>query len=138
MLTTFTDCTAKAVENRLYTWKKKNVGSGGDGTPKAASVPKTPKSRPKKQKLVTPESDFPDGFLGEFEGLGGESPLASKKRKRVTPKKTVDYKETSDEDESVEEEYIPLGSRKHVKMEPVEEMPVFGENVPLEQGEEVV
>jgi hypothetical protein len=138
-----TDCTPKAVSHRLTNLR--NTGKPLNGTPsksavtfKAATTPKTPRSRAKKQKLPSPESDSPEGLQDESDGGLEESPLASKKRKRVTPKKTVDYKETSSEDESVEEEYIPLGSRKHVKTEPVEEMLVFGENAPLEQGEKEI
>jgi hypothetical protein len=138
------DCTAKAVENRLYTWKKKNVGSG-DGTPKVASTtkpattPKTPKSRAKKQRLATPESGSPEGLQSESDGLEQDSPLASKKRKRATPKKTVNYKETSGEDESEEQEYIPLQGWRKVKKEPIEDGAVmFGENVEVEQGEEEI
>jgi hypothetical protein len=125
------DCTAKAVENRLYSWKKKNVGSGdatpkAAGTPKAATAPKTPKSRAKKQKVAS-ESDEPEGLQGEDEAA---SPLAGRKRQRATPKKNVDYKETDGEDDSDEKEYIPFQGWKRVKKEPVEEERVaFGEDV---------
>jgi hypothetical protein len=108
------------------------------GITKAATKPKTPKGRVKKQKLATPESDSPEGLQGESDGLE-ESPLASKKRKRVTLKKTVDYKETSGEDESEEQEYIPLQGWTTVKKEPTEDDAVIsGENVEIEQGEEEI
>jgi hypothetical protein len=58
------------------------------------------------------------------------SPLAGRKRRRATPKKNVDYKETSGEDDSDEKEYIPFQGWKKVKKEPVEEeRVVFGEDV---------
>jgi hypothetical protein len=129
------DCTAKAVENRLYSWKKKNVGSGdatpkAAGIPKAATAPKTPKSRAKKQN-VNSESDEPEGLQGDAEA---ESPLAGRKRQRATPKKNVDYEETDGEDGSDEMEYIPFQGWKKVKKEPTEDNNVlFGEDVPVEQ-----
>jgi hypothetical protein len=96
-------------------------------TPKAATTPKTPKSRAKKQKPATSESDEPEGLQDESEAA---SPLAGRKRQRATPKKNVDYKETSGEDDSDEKEYIPFQGWKKVKKEPVEEeRVVFGEDV---------
>jgi hypothetical protein len=139
-----TDCTPKAVSHRLANLRNtgkplNSTPSKGAGNPKAATTPKTPKSRAKKQKLATPESDSPEGLQSESDGLEQESPLASKKRKRATPKKTVDYKETSGEDESQEQEYIPVQGWRKVKKEPIEDVAVtFGENVEVGQGEEEI
>jgi hypothetical protein len=121
------DCTPKAVSHRLTNLR--NTGKPLNGSPakSAASTPKTPKSRAKKQKPATSESDEPEGLQDEPEAA---SPLAGKKRRRATPKKNVDYKETDGEDDSDEKEYIPFQGWKKVKKEPVEEeRVVFGEDV---------
>lgn len=86
------ECTPKAVENRLYSWKKKNVGSNPSATsttnnsttpastpskptakkPATPKVPRTPKSAGRK-KVTTPQPEDDDD-----EEMFQESP--SKKR----------------------------------------------------------
>ncbi|KAF2999263.1 hypothetical protein E8E13_003297 [Curvularia kusanoi] len=46
----FTECTPKAVENRLYSWKKKNTTVPGDAD---ATVPSTPNKAAKTKKDAT-------------------------------------------------------------------------------------
>ncbi|KAH7074824.1 hypothetical protein BKA63DRAFT_414645 [Paraphoma chrysanthemicola] len=118
------EASSKAVENRLYSWKKKNVGSGTNATStpsKVLATPKTPNSRAKatgrKKKLATPsesENDGPEGLI--------DSPSVKKsnsKRAKSTPKRS--HAESEDEHgiAEVEEEYAPLA--KKVKTEPVDD-----------------
>jgi hypothetical protein len=121
------ECSAKAIESRLYSWKKKNV-SGGGGTPAKTPI-KTPASRGKKQKVVTPELEHsgPEGLASSDEEV--VSPSMNRKRARSTPKKLYaeSDQEDGEEEEGEEEEkvYIPFGKR--IKAEPVEREEVFGE-----------
>ncbi|KAH3953298.1 hypothetical protein HBH70_028580 [Parastagonospora nodorum] len=116
------DCTPKAVENRLYSWKKKNLpaapstGNTPSSTPK---TPKTPKVRakatPKKIVLDESEEGGPEGLL--------ESPSPSVKRtsaKRQRSASKVVYVETDGSDVT-EKEYIPYGGTKKIKREYAED-----------------
>jgi hypothetical protein len=88
---------------------------------KAATTPKTPRSRakatPKKAALLDSESDSggPEGLL--------ESPSAHRSLNK-RPRSAPGYAETDGSDE-VEKEYVPFSKR--VKAEPVEEEFQFGE-----------
>ncbi|KAH4845546.1 hypothetical protein HBH75_179850 [Parastagonospora nodorum] len=119
---TLADCTPKAVENRLYSWKKKNLpaapstGNTPSSTPK---TPKTPKVRakatPKKIVLDESEEGGPEGLL--------ESPSPSVKRtsaKRQRSASKVVYVETDGSDVT-EKEYIPYGGTKKIKREYAED-----------------
>jgi hypothetical protein len=119
------ECTPKAVENRLYSWKKKNVS----GTASATSTPSKPAATPKKtpgrakagaakKKAVTPPASTSDSE-NEPEGLAEEgTPSAARgKRGLSTPKRS--YAESdADSGSEVEQEYVPLS--KCVKTEPAE------------------
>jgi hypothetical protein len=117
------DCTPKAVSHRLNNIRnhgKPLAASTGTTPVKAATTPKTPRSRvkasAKKSRAAagTSESDN-----GEPEGLL-ESPSVKRgsvKRPHSAPK--VSYAETDGSD--VMEEYTPFGGVKRVKKEPVEE-----------------
>ncbi|UPX12308.1 uncharacterized protein EKO05_0002862 [Ascochyta rabiei] len=86
----FTECTPKAVENRLYSWKKKNVkpdttnGDTAVTTPKkasapkkAAGTPKTPRAKKGSAKKQTAVSDEEEAGRDE-EAL--KSPSVGRKR----------------------------------------------------------
>lgn len=81
----FTECTPKSIENRLYSWKKKNTaattGSGDTSasTPKKAAAkpkkePTTPKARPPRAKKGTTKKK------GDGEADGELTPSAGRKR----------------------------------------------------------
>ncbi|KAJ4322181.1 hypothetical protein N0V94_002529 [Neodidymelliopsis sp. IMI 364377] len=87
----FTECTPKAVENRLYSWKKKNVKTDSAtgtptttpkkpaATPKKAATPRTPRAKkntPKKKVVSESEEDDDEGAL--------KSPSAGRKRKSAS------------------------------------------------------
>jgi hypothetical protein len=119
--TTRADCTPKAVSHRLNNIRKsgKPVATPSRGTPI-----KTPKSRAKKQKIVTPadESSGPEGLASSNDDDEVVSPSMNRKRARSTPKKS--YAESDQEDgEDEEEVYIPFGRR--IKAEPVERNDMF-------------
>ncbi|KAF1915520.1 hypothetical protein BDU57DRAFT_596018 [Ampelomyces quisqualis] len=81
------DCTPKAVENRLYSWKKKNVGSttaASGSTPskptrvakdKTPKTPRTPNSSGKKNNVVTPDHERED----DDEEMWADSPRERKR-----------------------------------------------------------
>ncbi|EOA89516.1 hypothetical protein ACJQWK_09165 [Exserohilum turcicum] len=123
------ECTPKAVENRLYSWKKKNTAGGATnptssatGTPAkpASATQKTPRSRNKATPRAKKEEDGDDG----------EEPLsptpAPRKRKSSAPKK-ASSKEKDSGDDDIEEDDFPKS--KKVKAEPSEEGPSGGEDV---------
>jgi hypothetical protein len=114
------ECTPKAVKNRLYSWKKKNVSSNtglnaSTPTKSAASTPKkaTPRAKAileaKKQALSEEDVSSP---LDDEELL---SPSATRGKRSAAKRSYVE----SDAEDDVEEDYVPLGKR--VKKEVVEE-----------------
>jgi hypothetical protein len=130
----YTECTAKAVEGRLYSWKKKNVSGGGSTTttpvkPPRKTAVKTPRSRAKKKALTPVESSAdeasPDGLLEYDEQLASPSAgRGSNKRARSTPRS---YVESGSSDES--NDYVPCAKR--IKAEPKNEKDVAFDEVEL-------
>ncbi|KAG9195832.1 hypothetical protein G6011_00953 [Alternaria panax] len=135
------ECTAKAVENRLYTWKKKNVSgqtnlNSATSTPSKSSTATTPKSTPRprakaaprKNKAVSEEfdSDGPSALVNDDEAL---SPTKARGKRSASGKPKPKYEEGSDKGgKSIEiEEYVSLAKR--VKVEPVEEDAAFADEV---------
>ncbi|CAI9627656.1 unnamed protein product [Alternaria burnsii] len=132
------ECTAKAVENRLYSWKKKNVSgqtnlNSATNTPSKSSAANTPKSTPRPRAKATPrkkkqvsediDSDGPSGLMDDDEVL---SPTAARGKRGMSGgvKRKVEYKESDAEEEGgVEEDYVPMAKR--VKAEPVENDEIF-------------
>jgi hypothetical protein len=121
------ECTPKAVENRLHSWKKKNVSGTASVTstpskPAAATPKKTPgraKAGAAKKKAVTPPASTSDSE-NEPESLAEENTpsVARGKRGLSTPKRS--YAESdADSASEVEQEYVPMAKR--VKTEPTEE-----------------
>ncbi|KAL5121603.1 hypothetical protein ACEQ8H_000289 [Pleosporales sp. CAS-2024a] len=128
------ECTAKAVENRLYSWKKKNV-TGGGGTPvkpgrdspaKAAATttttPKTPRARAKGSATKKARTSTPvQATEGHGHESGHESPSVKRgggnKRAREVLDKYAEQDAEDDDDESMS----LSGGVKRVKKEPVEE-----------------
>jgi hypothetical protein len=124
-LTLQTECTAKAVEGRLYGWKKKNVDAGASSTPvkktatpKKPVTPKTPASRPRASaKKFTKEPTPASETSSDVEAFT-ESPTAERnKRVRSTPKRTYVESEAEGADDEGEDEYVPFNKR--FKTEPV-------------------
>ncbi|KAF2128364.1 hypothetical protein P153DRAFT_432033 [Dothidotthia symphoricarpi CBS 119687] len=115
------ECTPKAVENRLYSWKKKNVGGTINGstpnTPSKPATPKTPASSRGRAKAATKKKIQAEQDLlhndddDEDEIL---SPTVNRKRGR-SAQKPANYAESGASDDDVEEEYVPLA--KKVKQE---------------------
>jgi hypothetical protein len=130
----YTECTAKAVEGRLYSWKKKNVSGGGSTTttpvkPPRKTAVKTPRSRAKKKAVTPVESSAdeagPEGLLEYDEQLASPSAgRGSNKRARSTPKS---YVESGSSDES--NDYVPCAKR--IKAEPKNEKDVAFDEVEL-------
>ncbi|KAF7672606.1 hypothetical protein GT037_009107 [Alternaria burnsii] len=136
------ECTAKAVENRLYSWKKKNVSgqtnlNSATNTPSKSSAANTPKSTPRARAKSTPrkkkqvseevDSDGPSGLVDDDEVL---SPTAARGKRCLNGKVKPKYAEASDNEDGsvdVEEEYVPLAKR--VKAEPVEDDEVLGDEL---------
>ncbi|CAN9436834.1 unnamed protein product [Alternaria alternata] len=132
------ECTAKAVENRLYSWKKKNVSgqtnlNSATNTPSKSSAANTPKSTPRPRAKASPrkkkqvsediDSDGPSGLMDDDEVL---SPTAARGKRGMSGgvKRKVEYKESDAEEEGgVEEDYVPMAKR--VKAEPVENDEIF-------------
>lgn len=117
------DCTPKAIENRLYSWKKKNTSAGATtATTSAPSTPaktdgpkqKTPRSRVKSTPRVKKEKTEDED---ENEEPSSPTP-ARRKRKAGTPKK-ASSKEKESGNEDVEEEDGPKS--KKVKNEPTDD-----------------
>ncbi|KAH6622331.1 hypothetical protein C7974DRAFT_426016 [Boeremia exigua] len=107
----FTECTPKAVENRLYSWKKKNATtSTGAGTPDDTPVP-TPKKAAAKPKKDPTTPKTPRAKKGakkaEDAGEGGEDDMNKSKSPTAGRKRAA----------GSEEEH----SDKKVKLEPTEE-----------------
>ncbi|KAL1793785.1 hypothetical protein ACET3X_008767 [Alternaria dauci] len=130
------ECTAKAVENRLYSWKKKNVSgqinlNSATNTPSKSSAAGTAKSTPRPRAKATPKKKQVSEEVDSDETL---SPTAArgKRGKSGGSKRKVEYKESDAEDESeLEEEYVSMAKR--VKAEPVEEDEVFAEGLVEEE-----
>jgi hypothetical protein len=138
------DCTAKAVENRLYSWKKKNVSgntnlNSATNTPSKTSTASTPKSTPRPRAKATPrkkkavseelDSDGPQGLVDDDEVL--LSPTKARGKRKMNGSAKPKYDQGSDEenggDEELEEEYVPMAKR--VKEEPAEEKVAFGDEL---------
>ncbi|KAF9695039.1 hypothetical protein EKO04_006890 [Ascochyta lentis] len=99
----FTECTPKAIENRLYSWKKKNVktdttnGDTAVSTPKkapapkkAAGTPKTPRSKkgsaknkaaPEEEEAARDEDSLKSPSVGRKRASESEEGGKSKKAK---------------------------------------------------------
>jgi hypothetical protein len=116
-----TAATSKSIQNRLYSWKKKNVGTNppsATSTPaKAASTSKPPRPKaPATKKSVDTASESSNGGP---DGLA-ESPSISRgssKRAKSTLKRS--YAESTSEQDDIDELYQPLAKR--VKAKPVED-----------------
>ncbi|KAI8940859.1 hypothetical protein NX059_002120 [Plenodomus lindquistii] len=130
------ECSAKAVENRLYTWKKKNV-TGNTGLnastnntttkPSAAktSTPKTPRGRAKatpRKKVV----DYEDGAEGPVDDEEEITSPSAARGKRGLNGAGPSYAEP---DSETEEGDAPTAKR--VKAEPVDTDANFVENYNL-------
>jgi hypothetical protein len=140
------ECTGKAVENRLYSWKKKNV-SGNSATNTATNTPskaatgtpKTPRSRtkitPRKKKVSEEvESDGPEGLMDDDDDDELLSPSAARGKRGRNGSQKPKYDETSDkeeEDDDVEDTYVPMAKR--VKEEPIDEEVAFVEELVEEE-----
>jgi hypothetical protein len=116
------DCTPKAVENRLYSWKKKNLPAAPSTGNTPSSTPKTPKTlkgraKATPKKTVRDESEE-DGSEGLLESPSPSVKRASAKRQRSASK--VVYAETDGSDVT-KEEYIPFGGTKKIKREYAED-----------------
>ncbi|KNG45135.1 hypothetical protein DDE82_003108 [Stemphylium lycopersici] len=135
-------CTAKAIENRLYSWKKKNI-SGNSNLNSATSTPaksalatpvKTPRSRakvtPRAKKGFLETPDGPEGLVDDDEVL--LSPTAAR-GKRALNGKTQSYTEAEEEgeEEGDDEEFVPKA--KKVKSEPFEDEVKFIEEAAEEE-----
>lgn len=117
---------AKAIENRLYSWKKKNVsGNTGlnadtNGTPTkqkpATPKAKTPRGRTKatpKKKVINDSDSGPEGPMDDDEEA--MSPSAARGKRSLT-ETSFSYAEPTSE---AEDGGAPKA--KHVKTEPAED-----------------
>ncbi|CBY01146.1 hypothetical protein IAQ61_012028 [Plenodomus lingam] len=120
------ECSAKAVENRLYTWKKKNISGNTNlnastsNTPtkpaaKKTSTPKTPRGRAKTTpKKVVNYDNGTEGPMDDDEQL--MSPSAARgKRALSSASKGFSYAEPDSEPDNAD-----ILSSKRVKVELVE------------------
>jgi hypothetical protein len=117
------------VSHRLNNIRKsgKPASTPGCGTPI-----KTPTSRGRKKKPVTPEpqssanEEDPQGLRGgSDEEEEVVSPSMNRKRARSTPKKSYAESDQEDGEDDAHEGYVPFGKR--IKPEPVEREEVFVE-----------
>jgi len=131
------DCTPKAVSHRLTNIRKGGTTPANASPTRAASTPKTPRSKakpvPRKKKTVSEDadSDGPQGLMDDDEVL---SPSAARGKRTLNGKRKPTYDETSDkEDEEgeVEDDYVPMAKR--VKEEPVDEEDVVVEKLVEEE-----
>lgn len=124
------DCTAKAVENRLYSWKKKNTSGSTNlntatSTPtKKVTTPKTPGSRQKatprkKKEQLDEDSDGPQDLFSIKQDSLSPTPAHHKRKADQTS-----CTESQSEDGDIEGLYTPKKSK--VKMEPTEDWAILG------------
>ncbi|KAF2630450.1 hypothetical protein BU25DRAFT_489213 [Macroventuria anomochaeta] len=75
----FAECTPKAVENRLYSWKKKNVSTSTSNGETPASTPKKAATKPKKEPgtLKSPRAKKGSGKEKADEEEAGDEELKS-------------------------------------------------------------
>jgi hypothetical protein len=89
----FTECTPKSIENRLYSWKKKNTTATTATGDTPASTPKKAAPKPKKEP-VTPKAKTPRAKKGAAKKKAGdedvdEEPTPSAGRKRSAESEEV-------------------------------------------------
>lgn len=120
----FLDCTPKAVEGRLYSWKKKNISGNtnlNSATSSPVKEPKTPKvprssnkkGTPFKKELFEGESDGPEGLVDDKNELLLTPTPARRKRKVIET-----YEETQSDDDDNVGVYVP---KSKIKTEHAEE-----------------
>ncbi|KAF1933636.1 uncharacterized protein M421DRAFT_395752 [Didymella exigua CBS 183.55] len=68
----FTECTPKSIENRLYSWKKKNTTSSTGSGDTPTSTPKKGAAKPKKEP-ATPKGKTPRAKKGAAKKAGDEA-----------------------------------------------------------------
>jgi hypothetical protein len=109
------ECTAKAVENRLYSWKKKST-SGNTGLNSATSTPaKTP---------ATPNTPGP---RTKAKPEDNSTPAPSVRKRKAGAMKTPSYAESQSEDDGdLEDLYVP---KSKVKTEPAAEASIIEEPI---------
>ncbi|KAL1608705.1 hypothetical protein SLS59_001895 [Nothophoma quercina] len=120
----FTEVTPKAVENRLYSWKKKNVKIDANGEAATATPNATPKKGVAKKGPATPKTKTPRAKKGaakkkvDDEEAGDEdqleSPSAGRKRKSESEEENEDKKVKIESLDAVEDDGVMGGGEEEV------------------------
>lgn len=115
----FTECTPKSIENRLYSWKKKNT-TASTASGDAPVTPKKAAAKPKKDP-ATPKAKTPRAKKGSAKKKAGEEEVDNELTPSAVRKRSAESEEEGEEKKVKLEENLGEEDGKEVDDDKVEE-----------------